>query len=124
LGHSKSRHSDCRIMALEDLWGPATLTYELDIGWVFNYEYLEPAGEDGWARAVRLASEKNRYGPHGLEWKYNLHVEWFFLQSESQRMTTSQSLQLNSVRGNRWGIRQMRDGAAEVYAWRRECIFR
>ncbi|MEW6568579.1 MAG: DnaB-like helicase C-terminal domain-containing protein [Chloroflexota bacterium] len=32
---------------LEDLWGPVTMTYEPDGGWVLNQEHLNPAGEGG-----------------------------------------------------------------------------
>jgi replicative DNA helicase len=52
---------------LEDLWGPVTMTYEPDVGLVLNNEHLEPVGENGRARAVRMAIEKNRHGPSEIE---------------------------------------------------------
>ena len=62
---------------LEDMWGPVTMTYEPDGGWVLNQENLEPAGDGGRARAVRLAIENNRHGPSEIEWRHNLCGERF-----------------------------------------------
>ena len=78
---------------LEDLWGPVTMTYEPDGGWVLNQEGLEPAGDGGRARTVRLAIEKNRHGPSEVEWRHHLYGERFYLQPEGACVPLNQSYQ-------------------------------
>ena len=53
--------------------GPVTMTYEPDVAWVLNHEHLEPGGENGRARVVRLAIERNRHGPSEIEWRHHLY---------------------------------------------------
>jgi hypothetical protein len=83
---------------LEDLWGPVTMTYEPDVGWVLNNEHLEPTGENGRARAVRLAIEKNRHGASEVEWRHHLYGERFYLQPEGSQVPVSESFQTERVR--------------------------
>jgi hypothetical protein len=83
---------------LEDLWGPVTMTYEPDVGWVLNNEHLEPTGENGRARAVRLAIEKNRHGASEVEWRHHLYGERFYLQPEGSQVLVSESFQTERVR--------------------------
>ncbi|MFQ5922329.1 MAG: DnaB-like helicase C-terminal domain-containing protein [Anaerolineales bacterium] len=82
---------------LEDLWGPVTMTYEPDGGWVLNQEHLEPAGDGGRARAVRLAIEKNRHGPSELEWRHHLYGERFYLQPEGSPIPLNESFQTERI---------------------------
>jgi len=84
---------------LEDLWGPVTMTYEPDVGWVLNNEHLEPAGEDGRARAVRLAIEKNRHGSSEIEWRHHLYGERYCLQPEGFSVPMTESSQNERMRG-------------------------
>lgn len=85
---------------LEDLWGPVTMTYEPDVGLVLNNEHLEPMGENGRARAVRLGIEKNRHGPSEIEWRHHLYGERFHLQPEGERVLLNESFQLERVQAN------------------------
>ncbi|MCL4466911.1 MAG: DnaB helicase C-terminal domain-containing protein [Chloroflexi bacterium] len=78
---------------LEDLWGPVTMTYEPDGGWLINQEHLQPAGDDGKARTVRLAIEKNRHGPSEVEWRHHMYGERFHLQPEGSRVPLNESNQ-------------------------------
>jgi hypothetical protein len=81
----------------EDLWGPVTITHEPDGGWVLNQEHLEPAGDGGRARTVRLAIEKNRHGPSEVEWRHHLYGERFYLQPEGSCVPLSESFQAERV---------------------------
>jgi len=83
---------------LEDLWGPVTMTYEPDGGWVLNHDQLEPAGEDGRARLVRLAIEKNRHGPSEVEWRHLLYGGRFYLEPEGELVPLKESFQVERVR--------------------------
>lgn len=85
---------------LEDLWGPVTTTYEPDVGEVLNNEHLEPMGENGRARAVRLGIEKNRHGPSEIEWRHHLYGERLHLQPEGERVLLNESFQLERVQAN------------------------
>jgi RecA/RadA recombinase len=78
---------------LEDLWGPVTMTYEPDGAWVLNQEHIEPTGEGGRARAVRLAVEKNRHGRSEVEWRHHLYGERFYLQPEGSCVPLNESFQ-------------------------------
>jgi replicative DNA helicase len=82
---------------LEDLWGPVTMTYEPDGGWVINQEDLEPAGDGGRARTVRLAIEKNRHGPSEVEWKHHLYGERFYLEPRGSLVRGRESFQAERV---------------------------
>jgi len=83
---------------LEDLWGPVTMTYEPDGGWVLNQENLEPAGENGTARSIRLSIEKNRHGPSEVEWRHHLYGERFYLQPAGALVPMNVSFQTERVR--------------------------
>lgn len=83
---------------LEDLWGPVTMTYEPDVGWVLNHDHLSPVGEGGRARAVRLAIEKNRHGPSEVEWRHHLYGGRFYLEPEGELVRLEDSFQLERVR--------------------------
>jgi hypothetical protein len=83
----------------EDLWGPVTMTYEPDVGLVLNTEHLEPAEENGRARAVRLAIEKNRHGPSEIGWRHHLYGERSYLQPEGSHVLVSESFQTERIRG-------------------------
>ncbi len=78
---------------LEDLWGPVTMTYEPDGGWVLNQEHLDPVGDGGRARTVRLAIEKNRHGPSEVEWRHHLCGERFYLHPEGSCVPLNESFQ-------------------------------
>ena len=82
---------------MEDLWGLVTMTYEPDVGLVVSNEHLEPAGEAGRARAVRLAIEKNRHGPSEVEWRHHLYGERFYLQPEGSLVRVKESSQMERV---------------------------
>lgn len=78
---------------LEDLWAPVTMTYEPDGGWVLNQEHLEPAGDGGRARSIRLAIEKNRHGPSEVQWRHHLYGERFYLEPNGSCVPLSETFQ-------------------------------
>jgi replicative DNA helicase len=84
---------------LEDLWGPVTMTYEPDGGWVLNQENLEAVGENGRGRAIRLSIEKNRHGPSEVEWRHHLYGEGFHLQPSGSLVPMRESFQLERLGG-------------------------
>jgi hypothetical protein len=84
---------------LEDLWGPVTMTYEPDGGWVLNQEHLEPAGDGGKARTVRLSIEKNRHGPSEMEWRHHLYGERFYLDPQGSSVSLNESFQSERLGG-------------------------
>jgi hypothetical protein len=88
---------------LEDLWGPVTMTYEPDGAWVLNQEHLEPAGDGGKARAVRVAIEKNRHGRSEVEWRHHLYGERFYLQPEGTTLPLNESFQPERLGRERCG---------------------
>lgn len=88
---------------LEDLWGPVTMTYEPDGAWVLNQEHLEPTGDGGKARAVRLAIEKNRHGRSEVEWRHHLYGERFYLQPEGTCVPLNESFQPERLGRAHWG---------------------
>lgn len=88
---------------LEDLWGPVTMTYEPDGAWVLNQEDLEPVGDVGKARTVRLAIEKNRHGPSEVEWRHHVYGERFYLQSEGSCLPLTESYQTERLGRKRPG---------------------
>ena len=75
------------------------MTYEPDVAWVLNHEHLEPGGENGRARVVRLAIERNRHGPSEIEWRHHLYGERFCLQAEGCHVLVSESFQTERIRG-------------------------
>lgn len=83
---------------LEDLWGPVTMTYEPDGGWALNQEHLDPVGDGGRARTIRLAIEKNRHGPSEVEWRHLLYGERFYIHPEGLRVPVTESFQPERVR--------------------------
>jgi hypothetical protein len=80
------------------------MTYEPDVGLVLNNEHLEPMGEGGRARAVRLGIEKNRHGPSEIEWRHHLYGERFFLQPEGSLVGAEESSQMERVGGRAGGV--------------------
>jgi hypothetical protein len=73
------------------------MTYEPDGEWVLNQEDLEAVGENGRARAVRLAIEKNRHGPSEVEWRHHLYGERFYLQPQGSLVRVAGSYQKERV---------------------------
>jgi replicative DNA helicase len=83
---------------LEDLWGPVTITYEPDVGWVLNNEHIEQAGENGDARMIRLATEKNRHGPSEVEWRHLIYGARFYVEPQGSPVRAKESFQPERVR--------------------------
>ncbi len=82
---------------LEDLWGPVTMTYEPDGGWVLNHDGPGSVRDDGRPRRVRLAIEKNRQGPSEVEWRHNLYGGAFHLNPGGRLVPPEQSYQSERV---------------------------
>jgi len=78
---------------LEDLWGPATMSYEPDCAWVLNHDQRTGEGDDGDAQRVRLAIEKNRQGPSELEWCHELYGSRFWLDPKGRVVRSEESYQ-------------------------------
>jgi replicative DNA helicase len=83
---------------LEDLWGPVTITYEPDVGWVLNNEHLEQAGKNGDARMIRMATEKNRHGASEVEWRHLLYGARFHIETRGSPVHGRESFQPERVR--------------------------
>jgi hypothetical protein len=73
------------------------MTYEPDGGWVLTQEHLDPVGDGGRARTVRLAIEKNCHGPSEVEWRHQLCGERFFLEPEGSMAPVEESFQIERI---------------------------
>jgi replicative DNA helicase len=83
---------------LEDLWGPATMTYEPDGAWVLNPDSLQPTGEADRARTIRLAVEKNRHGASEVEWRHHLYGACFTIEAHGEVVRLEESFQSDRLR--------------------------
>ena len=80
---------------VENLWGPSTVQYEPDVALILNRERFD--GQEGGARTVRLAIEKNRSGPSEVEFSHRLHGAYFCLAQHGERVTAAESFQTERI---------------------------
>ena len=83
---------------IEDVLGPETIPYTIDIGVILNRDVIETRDLDVISRNIRISIEKNRRGPSEKEWQHKILGGSFHISAEGREVPYDESFQAERVK--------------------------